>query len=140
MSTFVAEHTLDTSAEPEEVWRRLAEVATWSEWDAGIAWAELAGPFSSGAQGRMKLRGEGACSFRLAEVEVNASVTALIKLPLAEIRHTHAQEASALGTRVTHRVEITGPLSWLYGLTRGRQLREGLAPGLRSLARMASGR
>jgi len=138
MALWHAEHTLDTSAEPAEVWRRLLEVGTWPEWDSGVTWAELDGPFVSGARGRMKLLGEGARTFRLAGVVDNSTFTALVSLFLAEIRHIHGQEPSDLGTRMTHRVEIQGPLSWFYGLTRGRKLREGLAPGLRSLARIAS--
>jgi hypothetical protein len=133
-----AEHTLDTSAEPEDVWRQLAEVSHWPEWETGVTWAELTGPFRAGSQGRMNVRGEGTRTFQLAKVVANRTFTALVKLPLAEIRHTHDQEASSMGTRMTHRIEIAGPLSWLYGLTRGRKLREGLAPSLRSLARVAS--
>jgi hypothetical protein len=138
MASWHAEHTLDTSADPGEVWAKLEEVSQWPEWDAGVTWAELSGPFASGAQGRLKVRGEGALTFRLASVVDRASFTALVRLPLATIRHTHDQEASALGTRMTHRVEITGVLGWFYALTRGRRLREGLAPSMRSLARMAS--
>ena len=133
-----AEHTLDTSAEPNEVWRHLADVAAWPDWDAGIAWAELTGPFSAGSEGRLELRGEGRRRFRLASVVANSSFTALVRLPLAVIRHTHDQEPCPLGTRITHRIEITGPLSWFYGFTRGRRLREGLAPSMRTLARVAS--
>lgn len=138
MVSWHAEHTLDTSADPEEVWRRLEEVAHWNEWDTGLAWAELSGPFRSGSQGRMGMKGEGTRTFQLAKVEANTSFTALVRLPLAEVRHTHAQEASSMGTRMTHRIEITGPLSWLYALTRGRKLRDGLAPGMRRLATIAS--
>ena len=133
-----AEHTLDTSAEPDAVWARLAEVSTWPEWDVGVTWAELSGPFSAGSQGRMKVRGEGTRSFRLARVEPKTIFTALVRLPFAEIRHTHAQEASAMGTRMTHRIEIHGILSWLYGWSLGRRLREDLAPSMRRLARLAS--
>ncbi|BDU72636.1 SRPBCC family protein [Mesoterricola silvestris] len=140
MVNWHAEHTLDTSAEPGDVWAKLEEVSAWPQWDTGITWAELSGPFSSGTRGRLEIRGEGRRVFRLARVEERSSFTALVKLPLAEIRHTHAQEACDLGTRMTHRIEITGPLSWFYALTRGRTLREGLAPGMRTLARMASAR
>ncbi|NTV72702.1 MAG: hypothetical protein HGA66_00635 [Holophaga sp.] len=140
MVNWHAEHTLDTSAEPRAVWAKLEEVSAWPQWDTGITFAELSGPFSSGTQGRMMVRGEGSRTFRLAKVEDQASFTALVKLPLAEIHHTHAQEACDLGTRMTHTIKITGLLSWFYALTRGRTLREGLAPGMRTLARMASGK
>ena len=43
-----------------------------------------------------------------------------------------------MGTRLTHRIEISGPLSWLYGWSLGRRLKEDLAPSMRRLARLAS--
>ena len=138
MATWQAEHTLDTSADPEEVWRRLVDVHNWPEWDVGLTWAELTGPFGAGALGRMKVRGAGTQVFRLVAVEANRTFTATVRLPLAVVRHIHSQEPSDMGTRMTHRVEIAGLLSWFYGLTRGRRLRDGLAPSMRSLARIAS--
>jgi hypothetical protein len=140
MTMWRAEHTLDTSADPAEVWRQLADVSAWPEWDHGLSSAELTGPFKDGSRGRMKFIGEGTRSFRLDKVVDNQSFTALVKVPLAEIRHIHDQAASPMGTRMTHRIEITGPLHWFYGITRGRRLREGLAPSMRTLARMASGK
>lgn len=133
-----AEHTLETSAEPERIWDCLESVSHWPDWDSGLAWAELAGPFSAGSRGRMKVLGQGTCTFRLAKVVANRTLTTLVSLPLGEIRRIHDQEASSLGTRVTQRIEITGPLAWFYGLTRGRLLRAALAPSLRTLARQAA--
>jgi hypothetical protein len=113
-------------------------VADWPQWDTGLAWAELPGTFSTGAQGSMRFRREGSRSFLLAAVTAQRGFTALIRLPLAELRHIHRQETSAIGTRMTHRIEISGPLSWLYGWSLGRRLREDLAPSMRRLARLAS--
>ena len=76
--------------------------------------------------------------FLLSAVVAEPGFTALIRVPLAEVRHIHWQETSQIGTRMTHRIEIRGPLSWLYGWSLGRRLREGLAPGMRALARLAS--
>ncbi len=133
-----AEHTLDTTAPPERIWQQIQQVSDWPRWDTGLTWAELPGTFSTGAQGSMKFRSEGPRSFLLATVTVQQSFTALTKLPLAELRHIHHQETSAIGTRLTHRIEIRGPLSWLYGWSLGRRLREDLAPSMRRLARLAS--
>jgi len=138
MAKWHAEHTLDTSAGPEAVWSRMVEVSTWPEWDGGLTWAELAGPFRAGARGRMKVRGGGTQTFLLGPVEDGSRFTAMVRLPFAQVFHTHVQAPSAMGTRMTHRVEITGLLGWLYRLTRGRRLREGLAPSLRALARLCS--
>jgi hypothetical protein len=133
-----AEHTLETSAEPERVWDCLESVSQWSDWNEDVDWAELAGPFSAGARGRVKISGQGTLNFRLDQVDANKSFVTLVSLPLAEIRRTHAQEASSMGTRLTQRIEITGPLAWFYSLTRGERLRETLAPSLRTLARKAA--
>jgi len=133
-----AEHTLDTTAQPERVWAQLQQVDRWPLWDPGLAGAELTGGFAAGAQGTMTFRHEGPRSFQLAAVAPPHGFTALTRLPLAEIRHIHRQETSEMGTRMTHRIEIRGPLAWLYGWSLGRRLKEGLAPGLRALARLAS--
>lgn len=133
-----AEHTLDTTAQPERIWERMLRVGDWPQWDDGLAWAELPGNFAAGAQGTVQFRSERPRPFLLAAVESQQGFTALVKLPLAEVRHIHRQDTSAMGTRMTHRIEIRGPLSWLYALSRGRRLREGLAPSMRLLARLAS--
>jgi hypothetical protein len=118
MDMWHAEHTLDTTAPPEQVWARLQKVAEWP-------------------QGTMKFQSEGPRSFLLAAVNAPCGFTALTRLPLAQVRHIHLQESSAIGTRITHRIEISGPLFWLYALSRGRRMREGLAPSMRRLARLA---
>jgi len=138
MDMWHAEHTLDTTAAPGQIWQRMEQVADWPQWDTGLSWAELPGGFQAGAQGSMRFGGESPRSFQLAAVSVEQGFTALIKLPLAELRHIHQQERSAIGTRLTHRIEIRGPLSWLYGWRLGRRLREDLAPSMRRLARLAS--
>jgi len=131
------EHTLDTTAPPEQVWARLQMVAEWPQWDTGLTWAELPGGFSTGAQGTMKFQSEGPRSFLLSAVNAPCGFTALTRLPLAQVRHIHHQESSAIGTRITHRIEISGPLFWLYALSRGRRMRESLAPSMRRLARLS---
>lgn len=132
-----AEHTLDTTASPERIWELMQQVAGWPSWDTGLSWAELPGAFSDGARGSLKF-GRNVISFMLAAVSAQRGFTALTRLPLAEVRHIHEQESSAIGTRLTHRIEIHGPLSWLYGWGLGRRLRAGLAPSMRRLARLAS--
>jgi hypothetical protein len=138
MDMWHAEHTLDTTAPPEQIWRLMQVVSDWPRWDTGLTWADLPGGFQAGAQGSMKFRSEGLRSFLLSAVSDEQGFTALIKLPLAEVRHIHSQQISAIGTRLTHRIEISGPLSWLYGWRLGRRLREDLAPSMRRLARLAS--
>lgn len=133
-----AEHTLETTARPERIWEQLQEVAAWPQWDTGLDGAELAGAFSAGAHGTVRLPRRGPRAFQLSAVAAPTDLVALTRLPLAEVRHIHHQEGTPMGTRMTHRIEIRGPLAWLYGLSVGRRLRDGLAPSMRRLARLAS--
>lgn len=135
-----AEHTLDTTAPPDRIWQQMQQVSDWPRWDTGLISAELPGGFAVGAQGSMKFRSENprALPFLLLAVSAEHGFTALTRLPLAEVRHIHVQETCEIGTRLTHRIEIRGPLSWLYGWSVGRRLRDDLAPSMRRLARLAS--
>jgi hypothetical protein len=138
MDMWHAEHTLETTAPPERIWAQMQMVADWPQWDTGLISAELPGAFSAGAQGFMQSSSAEPRSFLLASVSAQHEFTALTRLPLAEVRHIHHQETSSMGTRITHRIEIRGPLSWLYGWSVGRRLRDDLAPSMRRLARLAS--
>jgi hypothetical protein len=133
-----AEHTLDTTALPEQVWEQLQRVERWPLWDGGLSSAELSGGFQDGTRGTVRFQGESPRPFLLAAVQARHGFTVLSRLPLAELRHIHRQEDSDLGTRMTHRIEISGPLSWFYGWSMGRRMRAGLAPSLRALARLSS--
>jgi hypothetical protein len=133
-----SEHTLETTARPQDVWKRLEQVDAWPRWDGDLDWARLPGPFALGAQGSLKDRGGRPRAFRITALETSSQCTVLVRLPFAQVLHTHIQAPCGMGTRMTHRVEIQGPLSWLYGWARRRRLREGLAPGMRMLARMAA--
>jgi hypothetical protein len=50
---WTAEHSIETSAPPEAVWRLWAEVAGWPNWNADLAQAELDGEFREGSTIRM---------------------------------------------------------------------------------------
>jgi hypothetical protein len=43
-----AEHSVETSASPEAIWRLWADVPGWPEWNADLARAELEGEFQAG--------------------------------------------------------------------------------------------
>jgi hypothetical protein len=44
-----AEHSIETSAPPEAVWRLWSDVPRWPEWNADLERAELSGEFAPGS-------------------------------------------------------------------------------------------
>jgi hypothetical protein len=108
------EHSADSAASKEAVWRRYADVTQWRDWSPAIEWASLDGPFEVGAKGKSKARGAPAARFRLVRVEPNAVFASTTWLPGARLLFEHFIEPHGTGLRITHRATLSGPLSPLY--------------------------
>lgn len=132
-----AEHTLETTADPEAIWRRYADVGGWPEWDDGLEWARLLGPLQVGSAGSLKRKGTRRHRFEVVEVQEGAGFTCVAKRLLTALTLVHRVEPSHLGSRVTHRIEVRGLMAWWLRLTMARRLRQTLPPAVRKLARMA---
>lgn len=141
------EHTVETGAPREAVWRLWEDVPGWKERDEGLDWARLDGPFATGTRGVLKPRGVvGAIHVRLAppfeleEVVPHESFTLAQRIPLGRMRTHHQLEETDAGLRrVTQRVEISGPLAPLFARLIGRSLAGGLPRSMRRLANIAEG-
>jgi hypothetical protein len=108
------EHSADSTAGKEAVWRRYSDVTQWPEWSPAIEWARLDGAFEVGAKGKSKARGAPAGGFRLVRVEPNAGFASTTWLPGARLLFEHFIEERGTGIRITHRATLSGPLSALY--------------------------
>jgi hypothetical protein len=133
-----AEHTLETTTEPEAIWLRWLDVAGWPDWDEGLEWARLLGPLKVGSSGSLKRKGSLRQRFRVEEVQEGREIICLVKWLLTRMRWVLRVEPSNLGSRVTHRLEVQGPMAWWLRLTSARRIRLTLAPAVRKLARIAA--
>lgn len=132
------EHSETTTAGREAVWALWSDVRTWPEWDAGIEWVELHGPFAAGSEGKLKPAGSRAVRFRMLAAEPDEGFSDETKLPLARMRFEHelADDPSG-GVCITHRVTIGGPLATLFERVIGRGLARELPATVCALARRA---
>ena len=104
------EHSIETDAAPEALWARLADVATWAEWNPDTERAELDGPFAAGSRITMTPRGEEPVLLRLEEVRENETFVDIAEFGGVEIRTMHRLERlSGNRTRITYQTEISGP-------------------------------
>jgi dihydrofolate reductase len=65
---WAAEHSIETTASPESIWRRWSDVASWGDWNADIERIEISGPFAAGSTIAMTPAGQDAVELRLSEV------------------------------------------------------------------------
>lgn len=111
-----AEHSIETSATPREVWDLWVDVAGWPAWNADIEEIELAGAFAAGSTIRMTPIGQEPIELRIAEAVKPELFVDEADLGQIVVRTIHRAEQSDGGrTRVTYRMEITGPAADTLG-------------------------
>jgi uncharacterized protein YndB with AHSA1/START domain len=116
---WATEHSVETSASPEEIWRLWADVLGWPEWNADIERIELHGPFAAGSRIVMTPIGEEPVELRLAEAVEPELFVDEAEMGEILVRTTHrVQRLDSGHSRITYRMEITGP----EADTRGAQI------------------
>jgi hypothetical protein len=130
------EHSERTSAAPERVWQQYADPVSWPEWDLDVEQMTVDAPMAVGVRGRLTPKSGPATSLVFTRVEPGRGFTNASRLPLARLEVDHRISADGAGSRITHTVTITGPLSPLFGRLIGRPIARGLPRSMRELARI----
>jgi Polyketide cyclase / dehydrase and lipid transport len=131
------EHSADSPASAEELWRRYADVDRWCDWSPGVEWSRLDGPFEVGSKGKSKPPGSPALRFRVTAVEPRVMFATKARLPGASLVFEHVLESLDTGARITHRATLSGPLAPLYTRSVRRRTEPGLRDGVERLAALA---
>ncbi len=112
------ERTIETTATPDALWARWADVASWPEWNADIEKVEINGPFAVGTRITMTPRGADPVQLRIADVRPNELFVDEAELDGVVVRTLHLVEplnsptdsaSPTPRTRITYRTRITGP-------------------------------
>lgn len=136
---WTTEASAQTSATPERVWGLWSDVEGWSRWDPHVVQASLDGAFSLGSSGLIRPKGGPNLRFTLVEVTINRSFIDRCRLPLATIDFIHELTPTSSGTMITHRVVMSGPLTFVFRRLIGSGIERGLPAAVRSLAECAQG-
>jgi hypothetical protein len=122
-------HSYETTTDlpPERLYRALADVASWPQWDDGIEAIAIEGPAESGAVFALKPRGRQAVKLRVETMVEPYRFSDVAYLPLARMRTEHSFIPTPTGTLVRSTVEISGPLARFWDRTLAQDYREGAA-------------
>jgi Polyketide cyclase / dehydrase and lipid transport len=135
------EHSIETTTTPEEIWKLWADVSSWPEWNGDIERIELEGPFAPGSRIVMAPIGQEPIELRIAEA--NAPELFVDEADLGEVvvRTTHKVEpVGGQRSRVTYRMEITGPEADTLGPQIGPEISGDFPQILAALVGRAEGR
>jgi hypothetical protein len=124
-----AQAEIVTRADPVAMWALWENAERWKEWNEQIASAELRGEFAVDSQARIRFKGRPmAMTFTITALEPERLFIDETRLPGAKLGHEHALRPRGNGaTTIRHRLYFDGPLSKLYGLLMGRQMRAAVA-------------
>ncbi|WP_030762221.1 MULTISPECIES: SRPBCC family protein [unclassified Streptomyces] len=103
------EHSIETAATPEAIWRLWVDVENWGAWNAEIQKIEIDGPFAAGALITMTPPGEDPIPLRIAEAVEGEIFVDEARFDGLLLRTVHRIDPIGPGRiRVVYRMEITG--------------------------------
>jgi len=133
----IIEHTVETKASPKAIWSLWEDVKNWSTWDHGIEFSNLKGPFATGTEGTLKPKGGPVVNTKLTRVEPLKMFVDESKLFLTRIIISHYLTSSPTSTKVTHRIEMKGPLSFIFAYLIGRTMKKNLPQEMHTMIKKA---
>jgi uncharacterized protein YndB with AHSA1/START domain len=135
------EHTAATAASPQAVWQVLRDLDRWGSWDTSMEWVRLQGPFQAGSEVVMKPKGQDPITSVIVEATENRVYADQTDMGDVTLRFSHTLEPlEGGGTKVTHRLEITGPAADQVGPELGPAITEDFPEAMDALLARAQSR
>jgi uncharacterized protein YndB with AHSA1/START domain len=132
------EHSVETTAPAEALWRHWSDMAAWPDWNDGIEKIEVDGPFLAGTTFLMTPPGDDPIPMRLVEIVPGELFTDEMDGGEFVVRTVHRLEPAADGhTRIVYRTEITGPAADQVGPGLGPAITADFPEVLAALAGLA---
>lgn len=137
---WTTEHSVETSASPEAIWRLWADVQRWHEWNANLAKAELEGEFRPGSTIRMTSHEEDVVELQIAKAEEPFLFVDQADLGGITVQTTHrVVRLDGDLVRIVYRMHITGQDADTVGAELGPQISGDFPKVLAALAERAEG-
>jgi hypothetical protein len=133
------QHSVETTAAPEVLWRHWADVTSWPLWNDGVGAIDVEGPFEVGTTFTMTPPGQEPIRMRLVEVTPGESFTDEMDAGDFVVRTVHRLDRAEGLTRIVYRTEITGPAADRIGPKLGPQITADFPDVLAALAKLAEG-
>ncbi len=132
-------HDVETVASAEAIWDLWTDVSTWKDWDKGLKDAELEGPMTLGARGKIIPLSGPAARFQVTEFDEGEAYAFETRLPFARLK-VRRSFVSRQPVLFRHEVSFHGPLAGFWANRFGPGFRAVLPPTMATLGRLAEAR
>ncbi len=126
-----------TIATKEKIWSLWADVPNWNIWDKEVETSELFGQFKTGTRGVLKPKGGPKTKFEMTECTNLRSFTDRSFLPLCKMDFSHSITETKDGLEVTHKIVMTGFMTFLFSKVIGNKIKIGLPIAVERLIELA---
>jgi len=133
----ITEHTEQTTAQPSAIWKLYQDVENWNSWDHALEYTKLNGKFAEGSTIKLKVKNGPLVDIVINKLEENKLFIDTSNLFLCKIIDTHTITQKAGTTLVTHKIEMTGLLSFFFAFVIGRDMKKDLPSVMKSLVAKA---
>jgi len=124
----------------DRLFRALADLKRWPEWDDDILSVDCEGPPRAGSRFTLRLKDGSAAELTVEALERPSLFVDRAKLPLAWMVSRHELLPAEGGrTRLRHVIETSGPLGWLWDRLVARKIAAGLPRQAERMAGYARG-
>jgi uncharacterized protein YndB with AHSA1/START domain len=128
-----------TSASPERIWETWTDVEHWPNWDHGLEWSSIKGPFATGTKVQLKPKKGPKVTGVILEVIPLESFTDVTHMPFTKVFFHHRLIKEGESWILCHGIEIRGVLTPLLSRTMGRQIAREMPEALHALINLAEG-
>jgi hypothetical protein len=103
------EHAAESPLPAEAIWKVLADLGNWARWDTSMERVELHGPLRAGSTVTMTPKGQDPVTSVITEVTENERYADQTEFGGVTLDFSHTlTRLPGGGTRIVHRLEITG--------------------------------
>jgi len=133
------EHTADSDLAAEAIWAVLADIDNWPRWDTSMESVALQGAFAVGTRVAMTPQGQDAITAVIAAIAENELYADETDMGDVTLRFSHClTRLPGGGTRIVHRLEISGPKADELGPELGPMITEDFPDAMRALLAYAA--
>lgn len=126
-----------TTATKEQIWKLWADIPNWNVWDKDVEYSELFDDLKKGAKGLLKPTGAPKSKFIITECDYLKTFVSRSFLPFGKMDFIHTITETNNGLLVTHRIEMTGLLTFLFSKVIGKNIEKGLPKAVEKLISIA---
>lgn len=133
------EHAAETPLPPEAIWKVLADLGNWARWDTSMERVELHGPLAAGSTVTMTPKGQDPITSVITEVAENERYADQTEFGGVTLSFSHTlTRLPGGGTRIVHRLDITGAQAGEAGPEIGPMITEDFPEAMAALLAYAA--